>query len=160
MRIGIVSDTHDLLREEVIEALDGCDVILHAGDVCDQRILDQLARIAPVHAARGNNDWSLAGSLHFINELELDGKKIMLVHIKSSVGDDTSGYDMFVYGHTHRYLEKRKGNTLFINPGSCGPRHVTQPITLAIAETDPNVPGADGIRITRVDIPHDRESLR
>ena len=149
MKIGIISDTHSLLRNEVRDRLRGCDMILHAGDVCDQWVLDELAQIAPVHAARGNNDWSLM-HLPVNNVVEVNGRKILITHIKSRILEDTSVYDMVVYGHTHRYAESQDGNTLFLNPGSCGPRHFTQPITMALVDLDD-----DGFHVTKVEIPHD-----
>ena len=154
MRIGILSDTHDLMRPEVADALAGCEAILHAGDVCDQRILNILRQIAPVHAALGNNDWMLKGSVPRQNTLELAGKKILLIHIKSQITEDVSNFDLVITGHTHRYNCKRVKDTIFLNPGSCGRRHFTQPITLALAELDPDTPGADGIVIAKIDIPH------
>ena len=113
MRIGIISDTHGLLRHEVTDALQGCDVILHAGDVCEQWILDELGMIAPVHAARGNNDWSLM-HLPVRNVVELEGRRILITHIRNRLPDDMSSYDMVVYGHTHKYALSQDDNTIFL----------------------------------------------
>ena len=149
MRIGIISDTHGLLREEVKELLRGCDAIFHAGDVCELYILQELEEIAPVYAARGNNDWSLMNSLPWKNIFELEGKKIMITHIKEGITEDWSQYDLIVYGHTHRYALDKKGDTIWINPGSCGPC-VYRPITLALAELD-----EQGFHIEKCEIPSD-----
>lgn len=144
MKIGIISDTHGLLRHEVTDALQGCDLILHAGDVCDQWILDELALIAPVHAARGNNDWSLM-HLPVENVVEVEGRYILITHIRSRIREDTSVFDMVVYGHTHEYAYSEDEHTIFINPGSCGPRRFGGVITLAIAEFDD-----DGFHVRKV----------
>ncbi len=149
MKIGILSDTHGLLRPEVTEALAGCDVILHAGDINKQSILDALGNIAPLYAVRGNNDKEWAEHLPLRREIELEGRKVFMTHKRSDIPKDTSGYDLVVFGHSHRYEERREGRTLFLNPGSCGPRRLTQPITLAVAE-----PGADGFHAEKIDIPH------
>lgn len=147
MKIGILSDTHGLLREEVLAALEGCEVILHGGDINRQDILDRLERIAPVHAVRGNNDKEWAERLPAILDLTLAGLRVCMTHRKKDLPADLTGYDLIVVGHSHQYEERMIGRALLLNPGSCGPRRFHQPITLATAEI------ADGrIAVTRVDI--------
>lgn len=153
-KIGILSDTHDLLRPEVTEALQGCDYILHGGDISSQRILDRLEQIAPVKVVRGNNDKDWAEYLPTFLDFELYGLHIYMTHKKKDLPEDLSAYDLVVCGHTHQYAEvwqeSAKGNrTLLFNPGSCGPRRFTQPITLAILRIDP-----DGWVIRQILIPH------
>ena len=153
MILGILSDTHDLLRPEVLSALRGCDAILHGGDVSHRPVLDQLEALAPVKAVRGNNDRDWAEELPLTLDFELGGLRICMAHKKKDLPARLSDYDLAVCGHTHQYaanwIEAPGGRrTLVLNPGSCGPRRFHQPITLAILETN-----GKEIRVTRVDIP-------
>ena len=154
MKVGIISDTHDLLRPEVAEALQGCDCILHGGDISSQRILDQLEQIAPVKAVRGNNDKEWAEHLPMFLDFELGGLRIYMTHKKKDLPNDLTAYDLVICGHTHQYAEVwqkpvGKKRTLLFNPGSCGPRRFTQPITMAILRIDPA-----GWVLNQVRIPH------
>jgi len=155
MKIGILSDTHDLLRPEVIEKLRGCDRILHGGDFSSRAILDQLEQIAPVKAVRGNNDREWAEMLPVVLELELDGIRICMAHKKKDLPGNLGPYDLVVCGHTHQYAadwqedRKSKKRRLFLNPGSCGPRRFHQPITMAVLQT-----GADGFTVERTEFSH------
>ncbi|MBQ6960980.1 MAG: metallophosphoesterase family protein [Clostridia bacterium] len=149
MKIGILSDTHDLLRPEVITALQGCESILHAGDISSPGILDRLSQIAPVKAVRGNNEKGGTESLPLFLDFELAGLRVFMTHKKKDLPKDCSAYGLMICGHSHQYAEAWAGHTLLLNPGSCGPRRFHQPITLAILETD----GQD-LCVTRVDIPH------
>ena len=127
MLVGLIADTHGLMRPEALKALSGVDVILHAGDVGQAAVLDALWAIAPVHAVRGNVDGEGAGlrdSLH----LQLDDVQIHLSH-GHELGSPTPGAlaaryqaNVIVYGHTHRALVTHVGETLVINPGAAGPR--------------------------------------
>ena len=135
MKLGILSDTHGLLRPEVPAVLEGCDAIFHAGDIGGQDILDALGELAPVHAVRGNNDWGAWGEkLPLRLELELEGKHICMAHMKRDLPADLSPFDLVITGHTHKYRAERQGGLLLLNPGSCGPRRFGQPVTLALAE--------------------------
>ncbi len=149
MKTGILSDTHDLLRPEVLSALQGCGRILHAGDISSPGILDRLSHIAPVQAVRGNNDKEWAERLPLFLDLEIDGLRLFMTHKKKDLPRDDSAYDLMICGHSHQYAETRAGRALLLNPGSCGPRRFHQPITLAILETD-----GQGFRVRRIDIPH------
>ena len=151
MKLGVVSDTHGLLRPEVPALLEGCGVILHAGDIGGQDILDALNELAPVYAVRGNNDWGGWGeSLPLTLDLPLGGLRIAMAHMKRDLPSDLSGYDLAVTGHTHRYGESRQGRTLLLNPGSCGPRRFGQSVTLALVELTPA-----GLQAETVSIPWD-----
>lgn len=148
MKIGIVSDTHGLLRPEVIEALAGCEAILHGGDINSRALLDRLGEIAPVYVVRGNNDKEWAENIPESLDFELAGMRIYMTHKKKDLPQDLGAYDLVVFGHSHKYEEIRQGKTLLLNPGSCGPRRFHQAITMALAEIN------DGnMTITRVDIP-------
>ena len=151
MKIGVVSDTHGLLRPEVEAVLDGCAVILHGGDIGGPDILDALGELAPVYPVRGNNDWGSWGeSIPLTRELELGGLRICMAHMKRDLPGDLTPYDLVVTGHTHKYAESRQGNVLLLNPGSCGPRRFGQPITFALLEITEK-----GIEVQRVDVPWD-----
>ena len=156
MMIGILSDTHDLLRPEVIEALRGCDCILHGGDISSRGILDRLAEIAPVRVVRGNNDKAWAEAIPAFLDFELGGIRICMAHKKKDLPVDLSPYDLAVCGHSHQYASDwvaAKGGgkrTLLLNPGSCGPRRFHQPITLALLRIGPD----GGFAAERVEIPH------
>ncbi|MBQ6347208.1 MAG: metallophosphoesterase family protein [Clostridia bacterium] len=154
MKLGILSDTHGLLRQEVLDRLAGCDAILHGGDINNQGILDTLASVAPVYAVRGNNDREWAASLPEALALELGGARLYMTHKKKDLPDGMDGYDLVVVGHSHRYELQRLGGTLLINPGSCGPRRFNQAITMALAEITPSPAGRPRIAITRIDIEH------
>ncbi len=134
-RIGLISDTHGLLREEALTALRGSDLIVHAGDVGAPEILTRLRKLAPVIAVRGNvdtEDWARrelpetavahAGDvsiyvLHDVHALDLDPV--------------AAGFQIVVSGHSHKFLRSEKNGVLYINPGSAGPRRFTLPITVA-----------------------------
>lgn len=146
--LGIISDTHGLLRSEVMEALKGCDAILHGGDINRQDIIDQLEEIAPVYVVRGNNDKDWAEHIPLSLDLELAGIRIYMTHKKKDLPSDLSNYDLVVFGHSHKYEESRQGKTVLLNPGSCGPRRFHQAITMAIAET-----AESGMTIKRIEIP-------
>lgn len=154
MKIGIISDTHNLLRPEVLMHLEGSDAILHAGDISSQSILDELQKIAPVYAVRGNNEKGQTSELPGFLDFELAGLRIYMTHKKKDLPDDLREYDLVVVGHSHQYTDhwipvSDVRRTLVLNPGSCGPRRFHQPITLAVMRVDEN-----GFNIQRIDIPH------
>lgn len=148
MKIGIISDTHGLLRPEVIKALEGCEAILHGGDITGSEIIEKLEEIAPVYAVRGNGDREWAEHVPFILDFGLAGLHICMTHKKKDLPENLSGYDLVVFGHSHKYEEQRQGKTLLLNPGSCGPRRFHQAITMAVAEVS-----GGSVEITRIDIP-------
>jgi uncharacterized protein len=133
-RIGLISDTHGLLRPEAFEALRGSELILHAGDVGKPEILTELRKLAPVVAIRGNVDtgpWCSA--LKDTELVEMDSVVFYLIH---NIGDldlnpDIAGIDVVVFGHSHQPTQYKKDGVLYINPGSAGPRRFNLPISLA-----------------------------
>lgn len=133
-RIGVISDTHGMLREEVREVLKTCDVILHGGDINKQSILDELEKLAKVYVVRGNNDKEWAAHIPETLSVELYGIRFVMIHKIKELPKDIGNWDVAVYGHSHKYEEKREGNRLWLNPGSCGPRRFGQPITMAVIE--------------------------
>jgi putative phosphoesterase len=138
MRIGVISDTHGLLRPEAIEALRGSEHILHAGDVGDIAILDRLRKIAPVTAIRGNVDVGGACSLLPDTELiELGGRSIYMLHDRQTLDLDpvAAGIAVVVSGHSHRPAVQRHKGILYFNPGSAGPRRFSLPVTVGFLTT-------------------------
>ena len=148
MKIGIISDTHGFLRPEVIEALEGCDAILHGGDITGPEILEKLGEIAPVYVVRGNGDREWAEHIPVFLDFELAGLRVYMAHRKKDLPPDVSVYDLVVFGHSHKYEENRLGKTLLLNPGSCGPRRFNRAITMAAAEINDR-----SIEVKRIDIP-------
>ena len=142
-RIGIISDTHGLLRPEAERALTGVEHIIHAGDIGRPEIIDALRRIAPVTAIRGNVDngeW--AREYPDTNLVRLAGKSIYVLHdVKTLRADRGAGMDVIVSGHSHVPKIDTVGGVLYLNPGSAGPRRFKLPITLATLEIGP-----EGIR--------------
>jgi uncharacterized protein len=134
-RIGLVSDTHGLLREEALNALRGSELIVHAGDVGNRDILPRLCKIAPVVAVRGNvdtEDWARR-ELPETAVAEAGEISIYVLHDVHALDLDpaAAGFQVVVSGHSHKYLRSEKSGVLYINPGSAGPRRFTLPITLA-----------------------------
>ncbi len=139
MRIGIISDTHGLLRIEAEQELRGVDLIVHAGDVGNPEILSRLKNIAPVFAVRGNVDtepW--AKELPETTLVEADGASLYVLHnlrdleLKAEAGR----FDAVISGHTHQAGQWERNGVLYLNPGSAGPRRFRLPVTLALLELD------------------------
>jgi uncharacterized protein len=142
-RIGIISDTHGLLRPEAERRLAGVDHIVHAGDIGRPEIVEALRRIAPVTAVRGNVDSAEWAREYADTELvRLAGKAIYILHdLKTLHIDARAGIDVIVSGHSHVPKIQRIDGILYLNPGSAGPRRFKLPITLATLEVTP-----DGLR--------------
>ncbi len=139
LTIGVISDTHGLLRPEAVEALLGVDHILHAGDVGAADILDQLREVAPLTAIRGNVDVSgVCASLPATDVVELCGRLFYLVHALEDVEikPQAAGVGAVVYGHSHRPEIWRREGVLYLNPGSAGPRRFNLPVTLSKVRVD------------------------
>ena len=142
MRVGVISDTHGLLRPEALKALQGAEHILHAGDVGDPSILDDLRSIAPVTAIRGNIDESGACShLPPTEIVELGGRNIYMLHDvkRLDLNPEAAGISAVVSGHSHKPLVERRRGVLFLNPGSAGPRRFQLPVTLAWLQVEPDM---------------------
>ena len=131
-KIGIISDTHGLLRDSVKENLKDCDIILHGGDIKSETDLKKLNSIAKTYIVRGNIDKDWASALPVTLKVRLFGISIFLIHNKKHITEDISDCNVIVYGHSHRYEQEQKGQQLWLNPGSCGPRRFTLPLTMAI----------------------------
>ncbi len=131
-RIGVISDTHGLLREEVKNVLETCQAIIHAGDVTCPEILDELSRMARIYVARGNGDREWASRISSTQKMELFGLRFFVIHNKKMIREDLSDRDIVIYGHSHIYREEWKNNQLWLNPGSCGPGRFSLPATMAV----------------------------
>jgi putative phosphoesterase len=134
LRIGLVSDTHGLLRPEVEAFLRGSDLIVHAGDICDAGVLERLAALAPLTAVRGNNDvgpW--AQRLAPTERLQVEGVALYVIHDLAELDIDPAadGIAVVVSGHSHKPLIDQRGPVLYVNPGSAGPRRFKLPIAAA-----------------------------
>lgn len=146
MRVGVISDTHGLLRPEALAALGGVDHVLHAGDVGDPAILLALSQVAPLTAIRGNIDRSgPCAVLPATEAVELAGHLIYLVH---SVHDldlhpAVAGISVVVSGHSHKPSVERRDGMLYLNPGSAGPRRFSLPVTIAYLELGAGDPTAE-----------------
>ena len=150
MKLAILSDTHGLLRPEVVEQLKTADAILHGGDINKQSIVDQLRQYAPLYVVRGNNDKEWAEDIPHDLTITLDGVTFYMVHNKKELPATLNGVDVVVFGHSHKYMQEEKDGILWLNPGSCGPRRFHQEITMTMAEL------ADGeIRVEKISIPHE-----
>jgi uncharacterized protein len=142
MLIGVISDTHGLLRPEAVAALRGVEHILHAGDVGDGAILDALREIAPVTAIRGNVDVSGAcAELPATDVVELGGKLFYLVHSVHDldINPAAAGVAMVVSGHSHKASVQVRDGVIYFNPGSAGPRRFSLPVTVGFVTVEDGV---------------------
>jgi len=133
-RVGLISDTHGLMRPEALEALHGSDVIIHGGDIGDPAVLAALGKIAPVRAVRGNNDkgdWAV--SLPARSIVEAGTSRIYVLHNLSELEFDpvACGFVAVISGHSHKPVIEQRGKVLYVNPGSAGPRRFKLPVTVA-----------------------------
>jgi putative phosphoesterase len=132
--VGVISDTHGLMRPQAIDALRGSEVIIHAGDVGNPEVIDVLRGIAPTFAVRGNVDrGNWAASLPATELVEAGALLLHVLHDVSELDLDpaAAGFAAVVYGHSHQPLIERRQGVLFLNPGSAGPRRFKLPVTVA-----------------------------
>jgi uncharacterized protein len=132
--LGVISDTHGLMRREAIAALRGSDLIIHAGDVGTPEVIEELAGIAPIHAVRGNIDTaSWATRLPMTEVVDVGARRFYVIHQISQLDLDPahSGFAAVVFGHSHQPLIETRNGVLFLNPGSAGPRRFKLPVTVA-----------------------------
>jgi putative phosphoesterase len=137
MKVGVISDTHGLLRTEALAALEGCECIIHAGDIGAPEILAQLESIAPLYVVRGNNDLDAPWAANLSDTLRFDLNRwqTLLVHdIADAPAVLEPGIKLVITGHSHKPLIEWRGERLFLNPGSAGRRRFKLPVTLALLE--------------------------
>lgn len=138
-KIGVISDTHGRLRKEAINIMKGSDLIIHAGDIGDNKILDSLSEIAPVVAVRGNNDKGNFGkSLPKTEAVEVGSKAFYVVHDIEDLDlePEAAGFNVVIFGHSHRSSKVIKDKILYLNPGSAGPRRFKLPVSVAVIKID------------------------
>lgn len=139
MRIGVISDTHNRLRPQALKAMAGVDFILHAGDIGEPEILEQLRSLAPVAAIRGNTDVTgPCSALPATEVVELAGQSVYMLHSLAEIDLDpeAAGFAAVISGHTHRPLIEQRGKVLYLNPGSAGPRRFSLPVSLGFLTID------------------------
>lgn len=136
MRIGVIADTHSKMRPQALEALRGSDLILHAGDVGREEVLEALEAVAPVVAIRGNIDTAgRAADLPDVEELDYLGHAFYMLHdVKALEFDPQGSYRVVIAGHSHKPRNEWIGDVLYFNPGGAGPRRFTLPITVGRLE--------------------------
>jgi uncharacterized protein len=154
-QIGIISDTHGLLRPQAVAALRGSDAIIHAGDVGAPSVLKELRELAPLFVVRGNVDnGSWAGGLRQTELVEIDRRLLYVLHDLADLTLDPSRFHAVVFGHTHRPLIDWRHDVLYLNPGAAGPRRFDLPVTLARLTLR-----ADGLHPEIIDLFGPRSSL-
>lgn len=148
MKIGVVSDTHGVLRQRVIENLQDCDYIIHAGDIGSEEIIDKLESIAKTFVVKGNNDKEeYALKLPEFREIEMDQVLIYVTHKKEDIPKELREIDLIICGHSHKYNEETIDGIIYLNPGSCGRKRFSLPLSMAIVEVN-----IDNITIRKIDI--------
>ena len=136
-RIGVISDTHGLVRPEALKALRGSDLIIHAGDVGKPEVLERLRWLAPVTAVRGNVDrGAWADELPEERTVEAGGARIHVVHNLKAMASEPAGCRVVISGHSHRPSIQRRDGVIYLNPGSAGPRRFTLPVAVATIHLD------------------------
>lgn len=138
-RVGLISDTHGLLRPQALDALRGSDAIVHAGDIGASSILEALTEIAPLTAVRGNNDrGAWAADVPETNVLEIGGVIVYVLHDLALIDLDpaVAGFHVVVCGHSHRPACEKRHGVWYVNPGSAGPRRFTLPVAVGMLEVE------------------------
>lgn len=151
-RVIVLSDTHGLLRPEVLEHLSRADVIIHGGDINTQAIVNKFREYAPLYIVRGNNDKEWAEDLPQSLTFSIEDVRFFLIHNKRDVPPDLSDTDVVVYGHSHKYACEDRNGVLWLNPGSCGRRRFDQEITFAVMTVN-----GGQIQVEKVIIPHEKK---
>lgn len=133
VQIAILSDTHGMLRREVVAELQDCTHIIHAGDIIRETDLDELRLYGSVYAVRGNNDLWQDGLRHLAHILrfEIAGVSFLMTHDRYDIPRDLEGVQAVIYGHSHRYSEEWNDGRLWLNPGSCGMSRFSSDVTMA-----------------------------
>lgn len=151
-RVIVLSDTHGLLRPEVLAYLLQADEIIHGGDINTQAIVYKLREYAPLHIVRGNNDKEWAEDLPHSLTFTIEDVRFFLVHNKKDVPPDLPDADVVIYGHSHKYACEEQNGVLWLNPGSCGRRRFDQEITFAVMTVDNGC-----TQVEKVVIPHEKK---
>lgn len=151
-RIGVISDTHGMLRPQARKVLATVELILHGGDIVSPDLLEKLEKLgqtAKVIAVRGNGDRDWVEPLPEEVLLDLYGKKIYMIHNRKYLSSRAEAADIILYGHSHKYEETEIDGKLWLNPGSCGPRRFGRPLTMAVLEINPET---GEVRVEKIDL--------
>ena len=132
LQIGVISDTHGLLRPEVADVFADVDLILHAGDMGNADIVPELEKLAPVHAVRGNVDKGDWAHYPLTQALELNALAVYMYHGHLEQTLELSVFDVVISGHSHKPVNELRDGTLYLNPGSAGPKRFSLPVSLAL----------------------------
>lgn len=132
IRAAVISDTHGLLRPEVERILQSCDVVIHAGDFDNQMVFHKLKIKRPLYAVRGNNDDVWAEQLPLVRRFKLGNFQFLLVHDQADIPQDLENVQVVIFGHSHMHIQKQEQGRLWLNPGSCGYRRFTLPLSMAV----------------------------
>lgn len=132
IRVAIMADTHGVLRPEVERILETCDVIVHAGDFDNQMLYHKLSVDQPLYAVRGNNDRGWSGGLGQVNRFEIGGVKFIMAHERVDIPSVLKDIQVVIFGHSHMYYQQEISGRLWLNPGSCGYKRFTLPLSMAV----------------------------
>lgn len=132
IRVAIMADTHGVLRPEVERILETCDVIVHAGDFDNQMLYHKLNVDQPLYAVRGNNDRGWSGGLGQVNRFEIGGVKFIMAHERVDIPSVLKDIQVVIFGHSHMYYQQEISGRLWLNPGSCGYKRFTLPLSMAV----------------------------
>ena len=132
IRVAIMADTHGVLRPEVERILETCDVIVHAGDFDNQMLYHKLNVDQPLYAVRGNNDRGWSGGLGQVNRFEIGGVKFIMAHERVDIPSVLKDIQVVIFGHSHMYYQQKISGRLWLNPGSCGYKRFTLPLSMAV----------------------------
>lgn len=132
IRAAVISDTHGLLRPEVEKVISTCDVVIHGGDFSDQMLYHRLNTRQPLYAVRGNNDNGWAKGLPLVRRFSLAGVRFIMSHDRADIPRDLKEEQVVLFGHSHKYYQQIEGGRLWLNPGSCGYKRFTLPLSMAV----------------------------
>ena len=132
IQVAIMADTHGVLRPEVERILETCDVIVHAGDFDNQMLYHKLNVDQPLYAVRGNNDRGWSGGLGQVNRFEIGGVKFIMAHERVDIPSVLKDIQVVIFGHSHMYYQQEISGRLWLNPGSCGYKRFTLPLSMAV----------------------------
>lgn len=133
-KIGVISDTHDVLRDDVREILKTCDAVIHAGDITTETVLEELRRMGSIYAVRGNNDRKLRKTLNQILRFEIEDVHFFMTHDRRNVSRRLDGVDVVIFGHSHKYFQEMVDGRLWLNPGSCGRPRFGGALSMAVMQ--------------------------
>ena len=132
VRVAVMADTHGVLRPDVEKILETCDVIVHAGDFDTQMLYMKLSGRQPLYAVRGNNDRGWSGGLAGIKRFEIGGVKMVMAHQRTDIPVALGDAQVVIFGHSHMYQQQEIAGRLWLNPGSCGYKRNTLPLSMAV----------------------------